>query len=955
MATRLYPPTIAGNLPAFNGTTSLTIPFVMNRSVSMDSIKGFALKVKSVRAETYIGTLYSRDNSFTIGSNSSVTFYFGDEQNLILKQTGNATEKVSLTTLLNEGQFYKVQLAYIDKTNTMGYLSTLGLIKYTSEPANVYIENMVRGEVNSIQKEFVGVYEFGNDTSEKAYSYRFIIRDNNGTTIADSGEQLHNCLNDEGRLSTDTFIYDINLDANEIITAQYFVTTINGLNLSSPKYRITGSLTVAPVIKTNLLATLNYENGYINITMDGTDSTTGNFMITRKDLTTNSKWEDIYSFAFLGQKPKDFSWGDFTIEQGHTYKYGIQQYNSNGIFSDRITTPEIFADFEDAFLYDGTRQLKIRYNPKVSSFKADILEAKTDTIGSKHPFIFRNGSVNYKEFPISGLISYLSDNDELFMSNAELALQTNSLIHRVETSAFTNMPKNSRTTDLVGYNISAERTFKLNVLDWLNNGEPKLFRSPGEGNYIVRLLNNSLTPTDSVGRMLHTFNSTAYEIADFTFDKLNSYGFISNSTEITSMSHSWSTIKLNRDLIVSEKSKTDLLASITGVITGFKIDDMLPDTPIQIVFESSEKPINVFIGTTGSYSVSGLGNISQVLIDNMFLDYGGMITVEYISTEVAETATSFGLITEVENYTCPVEQFIGRYDYNIIPGLSSQNRTVVKYVDLLFELLPVIDIYTRADIVLDSLGNLLNNGNAFYIDPYCTQSINITSPLYVYKVHKANANFLGHEHADAYNTDSSNYLGKKYEIPYVEGHTVALNALLSTLSSRDILVRGQIISSEFHKGELYYVNAQTSDYFDLQDGYLIVNNSTNKINFIQEKDYNPCFEFNGNSIDLSEIEYYELFNNIGKVDSITLGNGVMLTCAYIARTVKYSLEDLEPVRSQKAAYNLAYERYWECFKNPDLYGEIDNRRLELQRSYTIYQNSLKAALDEYKSSMGGNK
>ena len=133
------------------------------------------------------------------------------------------------------------------------------------------------------------------------------------------------------------------------------------------------------------------------------------------------------------------------------------------------------------------------------------------------------------------------------------------------------------------------------------------------------------------------------------------------------------------------------------------------------------------------------------------------------------------------------------------------------------------------------------------------------------------------------------------------------------------------------------------------------NKKTEIINFIQEKDYNPCFEFNGNSIDLSEIEYYELFNNIGKVDSITLGNGVMLTCAYIARTIKYSLEDLEPVRSKKAAYNLAYERYWDCFKNPNLYGEINNRRLELQRSYAIYQNSLKAALDEYKSSMGGNK
>jgi len=58
------------------------------------------------------------------------------------------------------------------------------------------------------------------------------------------------------------------------------------------------------------------------------------------------------------------------------------------------------------FLFDGTRQLKIQYNPKVSSFKNDILESKIDTIGSKYPFFFRNGHVHYKEFPISGLISY---------------------------------------------------------------------------------------------------------------------------------------------------------------------------------------------------------------------------------------------------------------------------------------------------------------------------------------------------------------------------------------------------------------------------------------------------------------------------------------------------------------------------------------------------------------------
>jgi hypothetical protein len=38
-----------------------------------------------------------------------------------------------------------------------------------------------------------------------------------------------------------------------------------------------------------------------------------------------------------------------------------------------------------------------------------------ETIGSKYPFIFRNAQVSYKEFPISGLISYLSDEEHLFL------------------------------------------------------------------------------------------------------------------------------------------------------------------------------------------------------------------------------------------------------------------------------------------------------------------------------------------------------------------------------------------------------------------------------------------------------------------------------------------------------------------------------------------------------------
>jgi hypothetical protein len=67
------------------------------------------------------------------------------------------------------------------------------------------------------------------------------------------------------------------------------------------------------------------------------------------------------------------------------------------------------------------------------------------------------------------------------------------------------------TTQLVGYNFSAERKFKLSVLEWLNNGKIKLFRSPAEGNYVVRLMNTSLSPNDSLSRLIHTFSSTGYE------------------------------------------------------------------------------------------------------------------------------------------------------------------------------------------------------------------------------------------------------------------------------------------------------------------------------------------------------------------------------------------------------------------------------------------------------------
>jgi hypothetical protein len=77
-----------------------------------------------------------------------------------------------------------------------------------------------------------------------------------------------------------------------------------------------------------------------------------------------------------------------------------------------------------------------------------------------------------------------------------------------------------------------EKDFRLEVLEWLNNGQPKLFRSATEGTYIVRLLNVSLTPMDTLGRMVYTFNATAYECAEYTEENLINYNIIEVTSDL---------------------------------------------------------------------------------------------------------------------------------------------------------------------------------------------------------------------------------------------------------------------------------------------------------------------------------------------------------------------------------------------------------------------------------------
>ena len=59
-----------------------------------------------------------------------------------------------------------------------------------------------------------------------------------------------------------------------------------------------------------------------------------------------------------------------------------------------------------------------------------------------------------------------------------------------------------------------EREFREEAMKWLNDGEPKLYRSMTEGNLAVMLTDISLTPNATLGRRLYSFTATVYEIAE---------------------------------------------------------------------------------------------------------------------------------------------------------------------------------------------------------------------------------------------------------------------------------------------------------------------------------------------------------------------------------------------------------------------------------------------------------
>ncbi len=663
----LYPPYIEGKIPAQpivineNGEKSLTlrIPFQMNRAIGYKEMEnaGISALIKSIATNSIIKKIDRSTNGRIIkeSNNSYIAeFVVTDLKNFVI------------------GQYYKIQLAF----GNDGPYSTVGIFKCAGMP-KVFIKELseLSGNISPVQEVYTGMYQAyikykegtnepeEHDTQEKVYEYKFDLIDQNNEIIETSGRIAHNAANDSSaQESFDTYSFRTDLETQHYYKVQYTVYTNNGLEISSPSYYIYNNFEPDVNTDLDLVATPNPDKGCIELSLVYKKSGEyfGRFKILRKQ---NNIWDELATMVldYNASKPENkLIYEDDTIQQGIKYLYAIQQYDedTNLYAAKKIIKQLISCDFEDAYLQDKDHTLKIKFNPKISSFKTNVLENKLETIGGKFPFIFRNGFTEYKEFSVSGLISCLMDDENLFYLNQNTV-----------TNCRNNTPskaeiQNYYSTDLVEENIAKERQFKLDVLAWLNNGQPKLFRSPAEGNYIVRLMNISLSPEDKLSRMLHTFSSTAYEIAECNYQNLKFYSMLNQPKEDSKAEHEM--VFLNQNYQVEEDIYFDEVKSIT-------IQNAKKGSQFVIYFSDEEKVIQ--IGYSGKYYIesSEKNPIIGIKINPMVQ---GTIIVKYSGRQ------SYPLNYSTENYRAEVLALSARQRLNQFYYQDGEDKNLAFMVNL---------------------------------------------------------------------------------------------------------------------------------------------------------------------------------------------------------------------------------------------------------------------------------
>lgn len=534
----LYPPIISTYMPAFIRTNSCRVYFSLSDYNSSSDIANVQVIVSYQNSSlTALDTL-KYPTGVMIADLQIDTNVSGDSKYYIFISPSDLQDGEFAI-----GEYYKVQLRFTstsastltDTSKIAAWLtanqeyfsewSTVCLIRGIEQPS-IYLRQFENATgtndvvFSSSVLQLVGglYYELDNSNLEDEYLKQYTINIYNAST----GILLYN----SGIIYTNEFYpneinytldYAFEDGIKYLLELEY---TTNNLYIGNVAYYFSVITAGVDVLYASITATSDPDNGRIvvNVKSTTTDVFFGNLCIRRASSEDNFQyWQDIKIQVMDDGSILDYIWYDYTAQSGIYYKYCAQSIDAKGYRGSVVMMRHpVMLYLDDMFLTREDFQLKIKYNPSISSFKINYNESKTDTIGSQYPYIRRNGNIAYKTFPISGLITAFCDEDNVFTSREDFYQDLEEYY-----DSFNDDEQITPYKDFI-----YEKFFRDKVMSFLYENNVKLFKSLTEGNILVRLMDVSFTPNSTLGRMLYTFSATAYEIDECSIDNYNKYGIL---------------------------------------------------------------------------------------------------------------------------------------------------------------------------------------------------------------------------------------------------------------------------------------------------------------------------------------------------------------------------------------------------------------------------------------------
>ena len=557
----LFPPIVDSYMPSFAvEDKECQILFSISDYNSLNAIKGAEVSIR-----------YQSNNTSALASGFDYDSTINDENYsfdatnglLVIKETAlkdgfkaNEIYKVQIRLLSNEGYSEWSTVCLIKGIHKA--IIKVPLFEDSSDIGDMVI-NIGTLDVNAIVEPMDKTINTEEQFNEKLYYYEMYIY-KNGSVYEHSG-RIYTTDENERNLK---YTFKKQLEVNQAYELEIlFCTTSN--YIQSVKYDFVHSL-IDEQMDIDIYLQENDEQGYIEAAVSTKDLIPGSYILLRaSSLDDFATWKDIHLFQkgidehtktkILKEIQNEslmstndieeidgefYIYRDYTIQGGVLYKYKIQNYGKGGIRSLESRASEAaLCYFDYMFLGNKDFQLKIKFDGNLSSPKKNILESKTDTIGGKYPIIRRNGNTQYESFQISGIISAFGDENEFYDSSWKENLEWKAQYY--DKYGISNM------RDFVG-----EKSYRDKVNEFLHDGQVKLFRSMQEGNFLVRLMDISFTPNQQLGRLIGSFQATAYQIADLTIENYFKYNILD------SIIYNENQNIVNNEIVFGQDKGTDL-------------------------------------------------------------------------------------------------------------------------------------------------------------------------------------------------------------------------------------------------------------------------------------------------------------------------------------------------------------------------------------------------------------